>query len=62
MDYCERNKEDSLPDAGVCKFTSLPYRRDLPWPFLFSVTERGLVINKTARKKVERQDLGEALW
>jgi hypothetical protein len=49
-------------DEGMCEPASVPYRRSDPWPFKYSVTERGIVLNKIpARKKEPKQELGEAL-
>lgn len=61
MDDSERNKKRDCEDAGVCKFTSVPHSRSFPWPFAYSVTEKGIVRNTFARRKAERKEIEQAL-
>lgn len=62
MDSSAGNARGST-DAGVCELTQIQHRRDSPWPFRYSVLDRGIVVNNLpARKKVEEKEIGEALW
>jgi hypothetical protein len=62
MDSSERDSEGDAQDSGVRELTSVSHRRDSDWPFKYSVTSRGVVINRLPpRKKGAKQDLGEAL-
>lgn len=65
VDRSAGDEEGHDPHTRVCKLASVQHRRDSDWPFLYSVTDRGITINKPPLRKkggntVEK--IGEALW
>jgi len=51
-------------EEGVREPSLVPHRRDSPWPFRYSVLDRGIVINRCPprKKSAGQKEVGDALW
>jgi len=60
MDSSVIDKAGDFANKAVCELSQVQYSRDSPWPFIFSVPSRNIVINRVSlAKKSEKKEIGE---